>query len=137
MTKEEIQAGNRLIAEFMGWTSKSYPSHIKSPFHGREVWWSAGTTKGFCGYVGEEIFHSSWEMLMPVVEKICRLKIGDGIKTIYYAYPRTFGMLNPKTSKILVRLNGSFLYEGDTLIEATYPAIIDFIKWYSQLNQEK
>lgn len=70
MKDSTIKSGNKLIAEFLGWRSKPYPSHIRSPFHGRSVWWSAGTTKSFCGYVGEELFHDSWELLMPVVQKI-------------------------------------------------------------------
>jgi hypothetical protein len=47
-------------------------------------------------------------------------------------YPRTFGMLNAETKKPMVRLNSSQLFEADTLIEATWLAVIDFIKWYNQ-----
>jgi len=76
-------------------------------------------------------YHESWDWLAPVLEKICRMKIGDGKTYVEYAYPRTFGMLNEEAGQIMVRLTGYPVFEADTLIKATYLAIIDFIKWYN------
>lgn len=64
---------------------------------------------------------------MPVVEKITKHEYDNGEDT---AYLRTFGMLSD-TKKPMVRFNRCTVYEGTTLIEATYQAVIDFIKWYN------
>ena len=61
---------------------------------------------------------------------------GD-ITTVAYATPRTFGMLNEETGQIMVRFNGFQLFQADTLIETTYLAIIDFIKWYNEKQNNK
>jgi hypothetical protein len=83
-------------------------------------------------------YDSSWDWLMPVLEKIFRLKIGDGIKYVEYSYARTFGMLSREDGQIMVRLDGSQLQKADTLIEATYLAVINFITWYNgqKINRE-
>lgn len=87
-----------------------------------------------------------WSDLMPVVEKITRHvydeeEVCDGLggKRIakYTAYLRTFGMLSSE-GKQMVRFNRSPLFEADTLIDATYQAVVDWIHWYnSTQNKEK
>lgn len=77
-------------------------------------------------------YHADWSELMPVVEKISRLNIdwNDATITDTY-YPRTFGMLNPDTGLPMVRINSMCLYEGKTLIEATFLAVYNFIQWWN------
>jgi hypothetical protein len=102
--------GNRLIAEFMG---KTYHPKLEK-------------TSG----INDLYYHSSWDWLMPVLEKISRITIeweNSDDRTDTY-YPRTFGMLNEETGKPMVRFNGNFVHEADTLMEATYLAVVDFIK---------
>jgi len=82
-----------------------------------------------------EYFRTSWNWLMPVLEKICRLKIGDGIETIDYPNLRTFGMINEETGGIMVRLNGFQVFEAETLIEATFLAVVDFLDWQSKADR--
>ena len=72
-------------------------------------------------------YSTTWGLLMPVLEKICRMKIGDGVTYVEYATPRTFGMLNEETGEIMVRLNGFQCFSSDTLIQATWNAIVDFL----------
>jgi hypothetical protein len=74
-------------------------------------------------------YRSSWEKLMPVIEKICRLDFNDN-KISFLCFPRTFGMVNEDTGKIMVRLNGFSLHEADTLIEATYLAVVEYVRYY-------
>jgi hypothetical protein len=84
------------------------------------------------GWVAHTPYHGSWHWLMPVVEKISRITIkweNSDDRTDTY-YPRTFAMINDETGKIMVRFNGNTLHEADTLIEATYNAVIDFIQHY-------
>lgn len=92
--------------------------------------------KSFAEFLEKAKYSSSWDWLMPVVEKICRMRIGDGKEQTDYAYPRTFGMLNEETGEIMVRLNGSFLFQSDTLIRATYGAVVDFIQWWNRTDRK-
>ena len=121
MAKEKILENNKLIAEFMKITT----NHPVWQYRAHENEWKLEGLK----------YHKSWTWLMPVLEKICRLKIGDGIVHVEYATPYTFGVLNRETGQIMVRLNAHQLFEADTLIEATYLAVIDFIKLNNEENK--
>lgn len=76
-----------------------------------------------------ELNYHSWDKLIPVIEKIYRLDFNDN-KISFLSSPRTFGMVNEDTGKIMVRLNGFSLHEADTLIEATYLAVVEYVKYY-------
>jgi hypothetical protein len=134
----EIEEGNKLIAEFMG-CRESTVYWGGEPF---QRWGFADTDIADkwpenCFSV-ETKYHTSWDWLMPVVEKIGLLpypkdkgwKDEDYKDYSAYPYPRTFGMRNTE-GKYMVRLNASPLFEADTLIEATWLAVIDFIQWYN------
>lgn len=123
-----ILENNKLIAEFMGCVLKSYPTAMKSPFHGRDVWWSDtssnGKTRGFHCIKGEEHYHDSWDWLMPVVEKI--------------------ESLNPSGDRWIVQIEGIScrIYSIDISIEfekctslklnSTYRVIVEFLEWLIQ-----
>lgn len=126
----EINSGNKLIAEFMG----AEPDDKYPTLYFIEPHLNHNETHDF--YIGNMRYHTSWDWLMPVVEKICRVKIGDGIETILYAYPRTFGMLNEK-GEIMVRFNGFFLHESNSLIDATWKGVVEFIKYINSANYPK
>lgn len=126
---------NELIAEFMGLTRKeANKSYNKAQYYQpsedkRELGF-------FVGYFDSLKYSESWNWLMPVVEKICQHVYGEQMeeepngdrKVIQNtAYPRTFGMMTPD-KKFMVRINRSQLFIADTLIQATYEAVIDFIK---------
>lgn len=122
MEKEKtILNGNMLIAEFMDKTV--YPMKGSVDF---SLW------KGKpCDYHQHDLrYHLQWDMLMPVIEKICKLKIGDGDEYVEYACPRTFGMLD-KNGLFMFRFNGFQLHSCETLIEAAWFGVIDFIEWYN------
>lgn len=124
MKEAEIFEGNKLIAEFMG--GEFYPDTttiMKVPI--------ISPTKNEVRCIDKLRYHESFDWLVTVLEKICRMKIGDGFEFVDYAYPRTFGMISQETEKIMVRLNGFPLHEADTLIEATWLAVTDFIKWFN------
>lgn len=111
MTQTEITKGNKLIAEFMDYTI----SYYSNEFDMVDV---NGKMKSLSSWAK---YHSDWNWLMPVLEKICKMKIGDGITYVEYAYPTTFGMLREETGQIMIRLTGHQLFE------ATYLYVIDFI----------
>lgn len=118
--KQNVE-NNRLIALFMGWEETVHHNRLTMP----------GTTSVDVAVL-ELNYQSSWEKLMPVVEKISKYKYDGTVDC--HAYPRTFGMIDD-LGMFMVRLNRCTLFHAETLIEATYAAVIDFINWYNQ--QEK
>lgn len=119
-TKIEL-SDNELIAQFMGVTP------TEKTYLNLGTWYNMK-------------FNTSWDWLMPVVEKIAKYyyqgyQTNNGYKNITeydYAYPRTFGMLNGGSGKFMVRINRMTLHEDESLIKATYEAVIEFIKWYNE-----
>lgn len=116
--------GNKLIAEFMG-----------IPKCDRCI--------GDCGQykfgnsiyyrVDELFYHTSWDWLMPVVEKIGNIHYGwMELENEFQdtAFPFTFGMRDAE-GNYMFRFNASQLHTAPTLIEATWSAVIDFITWYN------
>lgn len=112
-----IERDNQMLAEFMGLTYQTYP-----------------TLK----HLNDYQYHTSWDWLMPVIEKICKLKIGDGKTYVDYAYPRTFGTRSEEEPhELMVRLNGFFIHRNESLIKGTYSAVVEFIKYYSEIDKSE
>lgn len=110
--KETLEQGNRLIAEFLGW-------HL-DPKRSLK-------------------YHSSWDWLMPVVEKIADIPmegfINEETEDGGYAYPITFGM-RTEIGEWMVRFRGHGLHQADTLIQAAWLAVVDFIQWRNTQNNK-
>lgn len=111
MTQEQIE-GNKLIAEFMGGKLKHY-NLSNEPYYqmpNKQQWMPERL-----------IYYSSWDWLMPVVEKIEKLglkcEIGIASCVIYSA-----------------KYNVEKVY-AETKIKATWLAVVEFIKWYNQTKQ--
>lgn len=82
-------------------------------------------------------YHHQWEWLMPVVEKICDYEFPpdrEFIDDIDRGYLRTFGMKDADTGFYMVRFNRGSVFIAETLIGATYVAVVDFITY---LNSTK
>ena len=147
-TNKEIAQNNKIIAEFMGFIitedkviiPKIYESE-ESPFSllkwiddFREVENLPPNS------LNNLHFHSDWNWLMEVVEKIEQTTIKE-----------TYGQFNEKESNAIVSVvienkfcqilsNGIYLNEiisenEETKIEAVYNACIEFIKWYNEQNK--
>ena len=107
-TEIEILEGNKIIAEFMG-----------LHFHKRG-WVDAQHIDG--NYECEDLkYHSSWDCIMPVVEKIEVL----GYNTFLKGHDCMICSLEPPYVKVVQCNNYS------NKIEATWFAIIEFIQWYN------
>ena len=148
MENKEIIEGNGIIAKWAGYRIMFKEFQYRNFNSSDESYFADDEGDIVCDENGHEVnlypdgdpltdlsqlpFDSSWELLMPIVEKICRLKVGDGREYVEYSYPRTFGMLNDKTGQIMVRLNGHQLFEADTLIEATWKAVVNFIEYQNK-----
>lgn len=130
---------NELIAEFMGGVfygsdDLDYPN---------KWWFSRQPHEGYRKdaqhlTVGLR-YNIDWSWLMPVVEKIAQhvyesYPDHNGYKEVIAhdrAYPRTFGMIDSE-GRWMVRINRMPLEQEDSLIKATYKAVVEFIKWYNQ-----
>jgi hypothetical protein len=138
ITEQKITESNELIAIFMGYERYEDSGGI----------WFKKEGMIICMHPKLEDlkYHSSWDWLMPVVEKISTIHYPD-----YYshspkreddgdfddcAYPRTFGMRD-KEGNYMVRINASVLITAPTFIGAVYEAVIDFVKDYGEWNTGK
>lgn len=78
-------------------------------------------------------YHQRWGLLMPVVEKISKIKLLNHDNTPYtdpqdVCYPRTFGKPTENGELVMVRFNGFVEHEAKTLIEATHRACYEVAK---------
>ena len=110
---------NKLIAEFMG-CIHLLPFKNTNSFKMNDN--GTRTEEGKWYRLNELKYHSSWDWLMPVIEKIERL--GYAVN-IYEQECRIFEdrTIKPKYKKITYEL---------TKIEAVYKAVVEFIKWYNK-----
>ena len=122
-------SGSALIAEFMGWgkwdDGMTYEVPNLYPFY------NIGDQEN-TGWISEHVstfkFHTSLDWLMPVVEKICETKIGDGVKMVDYTYLRTFGMINKETGDKMVRFDCFGAHQAERLIDATFNAVVEVLR---------
>ena len=87
------------------------------------------------GYLSEKV---TWNDVMPPVLKISKepLEHWDGTPCtdiIDTCYPITFNMPT-ENGKVMFRFKGFSLHEADTLIEAVWQAVIEFITWHTKQN---
>lgn len=110
METNEIIEGNKLIAEFM-YPNKREPYYIEEH---RYIDVKYGEYVEFdCFSVEEMKYHSSWDWLMPVINKIVEMNV-------YYEFvDETFGMFGKDdlvNTKYIIR---------------SFENVIEFIKWYN------
>lgn len=148
---------NKLIAEFIGW--------IYIPWNNLQGYSDAGWWKyqeplkdnksSFFNYleksskdkstkIGKQFyicrldkdlkFNTSWDWIMPVVEKIERLNAEkwDGV-----TIPKYLVSISDNTCTIGNGSNLPIYKEGQTKLEATYNACVEFIKEYNETIQEQ
>lgn len=141
---KEIIEGNKLIAEFMGGkimpygNSKPYPKGLPN--------WALNEYDFDILKVGGFDYHSSWDWLMPVVEKIEKIfqwepDKGKYISVDYFSinYSRRYPDYTTITCiSICTKLNGAMSEFHDvktaslSKIESVWLAVVEFIKWYNQ-----
>lgn len=111
----EVLEGNKLIAEFMERKIVDSPwSHKPLEQQGQWVY-----------VLGQDFFkerikyHYSWDWLMPVVEKIESIQNSDNYEVDIFGKCCEIGVMDEHSAV------------GKTKIEATWLAIVEFIKWYN------
>ena len=118
--------GNKLIAEFTGWTFAPNVNHeSESPTY------ELRDAHGFNEYRTADMFsyHSSWDWLMPVVEKIEKDFATEFEITIYSASCYIQKWNKKKQSW------DSFVSGVGKKIEAVYDAVVQFIQWYNSQSK--
>ncbi len=129
----DIAKGNLSIMIFDGWKIKAYQTFDpdnnfqnrgSNTYYAYERYGSVVRVEDIQHDI---VYHQSWSALMPVVEKIIKLKYPDG-EDIFL---RTFGMLDEK-GNLMVRFNRSQLFHDKSLIKATWFAVVDFIEYFNE-----
>lgn len=133
-TTEEIIEGNRLIAEFMGlkevrwngekllWVEKDFVEDFTNVNDYSNV--SKFDWEHALPQTEELYYHSSWDWLMSVVEKIESLGFWFNI----------IGAESWIQNNELEFLPEIHIFE-DTKIKSSWKACIEFIKWYNEANK--
>lgn len=140
-TKQNL-TDNELIAEFMGATI----DHERTD--GRKLWGLADLPE-FCKqidipesrvrvfYEKDLGFHTSWDWLMPVVEKMYKLgysvDIDSGNRRTWIHRNDTGLIANLPDYSQEFRGNKSYAHDL-TPVQCVYQSVIDWLKWYNQQN---
>jgi len=125
----DILEGNKIIAYFM-----NIPINKNGSFDVRNVSWNINEGTGYAGEFYYLEFDSSWDWLMPVIEKIAsednssvNIHYGTGC-TDLFAWCTIEYRVNGKFYNTPRELNS----DQQDLIKATWLAVVDFIKWYNK-----
>lgn len=120
MSTETIQAGNRLIADFDP-EMRIDPTDPKKESYYRGLNWV---------HLRDLEYHSSWEWLMPIVEKVekyCRVEISTPQICIWYKYEDEL--------KSEDGFYCSIPTHGKEKIKVLFTAIVQFIEWYNSTTE--
>jgi hypothetical protein len=112
---------NVLIAEFMGAQINEKRKFLYFPLPVNKAW----------DFVDLQ-YHTSWDWLMPVVEKIEQLYIGEYVAFMVEIKNQSCCIYcHYKDQQDGVIYRTPYLSRRENKIEAVYLAIIAFIKWYN------
>ena len=119
MIEEKILKGNKLIAEFMGIDVKN-SVELFIPEHERLVKFKTtnGTFVSAIFKFNELKYHSSWDWLTPVVEKISK-----ELECKFYLYNRYLEEDTNRQDFLIFRMDN---------VETLWSETVEFIKWYNQ-----
>lgn len=109
---------NKIIAEFMGWTpcDSNDNTMYANPQDHSDVW-----------STDEMRYHTSWDWLMPVVEKINLL---DDYRYTTYIASMDTRIEDNITGGVIVDVNCK--HSVDELLQSVYQAVVEFIKQLKQ-----
>ena len=135
-----MEENNKIIAEFMGWST--HPKHgdkyliNKSKDRVNLPWYSECNWEAS---LREFNYHSDWNILMPVVEKIENTKIKDYSISTDITDDKTFINVwhygdGGKWSILISNLNEE--YKDFNKMQRTYKAVVKFINFYNKQKEE-
>lgn len=125
---------NILIAKFLEWEFNEIefiaPENTFSrliPFNFKSAKERGRYFKSSIYKVNELLFHSSWDWLMPVVEKIERYLYEEQATEFKIDIFSGASIYIPSTKTHI-----HYSYNESSKIESVYNAVIEFIKWYNE-----
>jgi hypothetical protein len=133
MTQEEMLEGNKLIAKFMGATNGSIfcqldEKHLNLDYDTFPQ--SKQRDDGSMWNINDLKYHTSWNWLMPVVEKIENTTCHE-----YYGYTMTIWNNCCKISDENNEYEINSHFHPDSKLLATWGSVVEFIKWYNNQNK--
>ena len=125
MTQEETIENNKLIAEFMGWEIYKNVGREVEYFVKGQLETHHKVVDNWLSFLNMK-YHSSWDWLMPVVEKI---------ETFNHAVTITQNICTIRACIMgdrTVRAHQTGNYKTpDTKLYNTWLAVVEFVKWYN------
>ena len=124
-TQEEILEGNKLIAEFMGAEVSQAYSKTKEQ-DGLMFYYSKDSSPDTYRNLSSAAikYHSSWDWLMPLVEKIEELNVTE-----------SFFIIEDKTCILWLTDTKDICQRSSSKIESVYNTVVEFIKWHKTLTK--
>lgn len=121
MKSELMKTDNELIAEFMGLdVYKNYDEMKLVPLEQLKKY----------AYINELEYDTSWDRLMPVVDKIEQLGFNSDLKYTDWrpAHKQEWCL---KFYGARDRYSNPFNFSTESKIDAVFKAVVDFIKWHN------
>ena len=129
---ENIIENNKIIAEFLDWEFDDLSETFETPFLKLVEPQTFGDEQFSCKLQDFELeFHSDWNWLMRVVEKIENLQDENNCAIYNVQIEQSFTeIIDNHTSETII-----YNIDADSKIEAVYDSCIEFIKWYNEQNK--
>lgn len=121
-----IIENNKLIAEFMGW-KENKDMEVKLTSGGITYYFQ----KNDEACIPETMcYHSDWNWLMSVVEKINTI---DEDRFTVQIFSMDTYIYDSKDRNFIIKTE--LIYNPDELIKSVYNTCVEFIKWYNEQNK--
>ena len=129
---ENIIENNKIIAEFLDWEFDDLSETFETPFLKLVDPHAFGDEQYSCKLQDFELeFHSDWNWLMRVVEKIENLQDENNCAIYNVQIEQSFTeIIDNHTYETII-----YNIDADSKIEAVYNTVIEFIKWYNEQNK--
>jgi hypothetical protein len=126
MKLEKIIEGNRLIAKFMGYNVEMIDNEFYFTLD--------DMLESFCN---DEIhYHSSWDWLMPVMQKIGTLGFCITLEFDEKPYLTYISIMDNSTATYIDEDYEDRDYEIESDIHLAWFNVVNFIKWYNKQEDE-
>ena len=128
---DNITENNKLIAEFLDWEFDDLSETFETPFLKLVDPHAFGDEQYSCKLQDFELeFHSDWNWMMRVVEKIENLQDENNCAIYNVQIEQCFvEIIINHTSETIVEV------DSNSKIQAVYNACVEFIKWYNKQNK--
>ena len=130
---ENIVENNKLFAEFLDWEFDDLSETFETPFLKLVEPQAFGDEQFSSKLQDFELeFHTDWNWLMRVVEKIENLQDENNCAIYNMQIEQSFTeIIDNHTSETII-----YDIDADSKIEAVYNTVIEFIKWYNEQNKK-